>query len=183
MRSVVSKRWPTRPFSLNILGSEEDRVETRSVRFSRSQEQGFRKVEPAQDPKTFKSSSNLDIKVKKELLREAGRSVFLWYYTRKKIEEKAFKKERESDGQPYLSLYVAREPSSTSLATSDSITLFGGSFVLHSLAITRRERSKWLAKANREGRTNGSEIDCFRADLWSCCLDYLRIRGAVLGND
>ena len=25
MRSVVSKRWPTRPFSLNILGSEEDR--------------------------------------------------------------------------------------------------------------------------------------------------------------
>ena len=71
-----------------------------------------------------------------------------------------------------LSLYVAREPPSTSLATvlaqkdrsftcrsfasrtrslatpfthsleSDSITfLFGGSFVLHSLAITRRERS------------------------------------------
>lgn len=25
MRSVVSKRWPTRPFSLNLLGSEEDR--------------------------------------------------------------------------------------------------------------------------------------------------------------
>lgn len=25
MRSVVSKRWPTRPFSLKILGSEEDR--------------------------------------------------------------------------------------------------------------------------------------------------------------
>ncbi|KAI5664258.1 hypothetical protein M9H77_23581 [Catharanthus roseus] len=24
MRSVVSKRWPTRPFSLNILGSKED---------------------------------------------------------------------------------------------------------------------------------------------------------------
>lgn len=34
MRSVVSKRWPTRPFSLNILGSEEDRFETHSVRFS-----------------------------------------------------------------------------------------------------------------------------------------------------
>ncbi|EEF26585.1 conserved hypothetical protein [Ricinus communis] len=34
------------------------------------------------------------------LLCEAGRSVFLWRnHTRKKI-EKAFKKERESDGQP-----------------------------------------------------------------------------------
>ncbi|KAJ8602323.1 hypothetical protein MRB53_036291 [Persea americana] len=43
----------------------------------------------------------------------------------------------------------------------------------------------WLANANREvdGRTNGSGIDRFRADSWSCCLDYRRIRGAVLGND
>ncbi|KAI5665121.1 hypothetical protein M9H77_24444 [Catharanthus roseus] len=30
MRSVVSKQWLTRPFSLNILGSEEDRFETHS---------------------------------------------------------------------------------------------------------------------------------------------------------
>lgn len=74
----------------------------------------------------------------------------------------------------YFSLYVAREPPSTSLATvlaqkkrigpsladrsrvelallprlsltrlsrTQSLFLFGGSFVLHSLAITRRERS------------------------------------------
>lgn len=34
MRSVVSKRWPTRPFSLKILG-EAKRTETPSVIFSR----------------------------------------------------------------------------------------------------------------------------------------------------
>ncbi|KAM7459990.1 hypothetical protein LguiA_036012 [Lonicera macranthoides] len=71
MRSVVSKRWPTRPLSLNLLGSEEDRFETRSVILSR-----------------------------REQLCEAGRSVFLWRnHTRKRI-ERAFIKERGSDGKP-----------------------------------------------------------------------------------
>ncbi|KAI4298069.1 hypothetical protein MLD38_040492 [Melastoma candidum] len=46
---------------------------------------------------------------------------------------------------------------------------------------TIRSKSAVLV-ANREGKTNGSGIDWFRADLWSCCLDFRRIRGAVLGN-
>lgn len=114
----------------------------------------------------------------------------LWRnHTRKRI-ERASKKERGSDLNG-LSLYVAREPPSTSLATvlaqkdwsftcssfasrtcslaapfthsleSDSITLFvlfGKSFVLHSLAITRRERSNQGAyyHIEKEGKRSDS---------------------------
>jgi len=42
---------------------------------------------------------------------------------------------------------------------------------------------EFTLNTSEKGRRNGSGIDWFRADLWSCCLDYLRIISAVLGND
>lgn len=104
--TIVSKRWPTRPFSLNLLGSAEEfghvgiyprHWYSYSLNYTCfrelnvlffwvayvniSQEQGFRKIKfdiasasrrswyesetsCKQDPKTFQSSSNLDLKVK-----------------------------------------------------------------------------------------------------------------------
>ncbi|CAK7325840.1 unnamed protein product [Dovyalis caffra] len=44
----------------------------------------------------------------------------------------------------------------------------------------RRVSCSVAAKANGEEKKSGSEIECFRPALWSCCLDYLRIRALNL---
>ena len=126
----------------------------------------------------------------------AGRSVFLWRnHTRKRI-ERAFKKERGRATLVYMLLVSRQVPVSqqywrkrigpsladrsrvelallprlslTRLSRTQSLFLFGGSFVLHSLAITCRERSNQGAyyHIERSKRSESHRVapTCQRAD-------------------